>query len=86
MVIPTRRNGSETSQTIGNKTSASTARGQQSTNRMHQPIKKIRAFMLVLMFHFGYQRQPLFGGFRKAGIVAADVRRLIFKRPEIRAS
>jgi hypothetical protein len=57
IVIPSRRNGREMSQTTGNKMSASTARGQQSTNRMHQPINKSRAFMLIRFFHFCDQRQ-----------------------------
>ena len=44
-VIPTRRKGKARSQTIGKRTSASRATGQHSTNKMHQPTKRIRVFI-----------------------------------------
>src|SRR5437773_9789647 len=48
MVIPTRRNGSDTSQTNGRRMSASTARGQDSANKIHQPRKMKTAVMVIL--------------------------------------
>ena len=39
-VMPTSRNGSEISQIRGNNTNASTAKGQQSTNRRHHAITR----------------------------------------------
>jgi hypothetical protein len=49
-VMPIRRSGNDKSQTTGNRTSASSAMGQQSTNKIHQPTKRSRAFMF-LTFH-----------------------------------
>ncbi len=54
--MPTSRNGKDRSQTTGRRISASSATGQQSTNRMHQPTKRIRTFIL-LSFHFSAKRQ-----------------------------
>jgi hypothetical protein len=45
-VIPTNRNGRDINHTKGKSTSASSANGQQSTNRMHHPMNKIRLFMM----------------------------------------
>ncbi len=47
-VIPIRRNGNDTNQTNGKRISASNATGQQSTNKMHHPIKSIKTFMLLM--------------------------------------
>jgi len=55
-VMPISRNGSVKSQTTGKRTSASRAKGQQSTKRMHQPTKRIRAFT-SLSFHHAAPRQ-----------------------------
>jgi hypothetical protein len=55
-VMPISRNGSVKSQTTGKRISASRAKGQQSTNRMHQPTKRIRAFT-SLSFHHATPRQ-----------------------------
>ena len=55
-VMPISRNGSVKSQTTGKRISASRAKGQQSTNRMHQPTKRIRAFT-SLSFHHVASRQ-----------------------------
>jgi len=40
-VMPTSLNGNEISQTSGNRSKARSAKGQQSTNRMDNPINKI---------------------------------------------
>ena len=45
-VMPIRRNGRDKSQTTGKSMSAISATGQHSTNKMHQPTKRISAFML----------------------------------------
>ncbi len=58
IVMPTSRNGRDRSQTKGNRISASSAKGQQSTNKMHQPMNKIRTFMMSLPFHFRAVRWP----------------------------
>jgi hypothetical protein len=50
-VMPRRRKGNDTSQTNGKRITASTAKGQQSTNKMHQPTKSIRTLKL-LSSHF----------------------------------
>jgi hypothetical protein len=50
-VMPISRNGSVKSQTIGKRISASRAKGQQSTNRMHQLTKRIRAFTSISFHH-----------------------------------
>ena len=42
---PKSRNGIESNQMIGRSTKTSNAKGQQSTNRMHQAMRRIRAFM-----------------------------------------
>jgi len=42
---PIRRSGKDISQTIGKRIKASKATGQQSTNKMHQPINKVRVFI-----------------------------------------
>src|SRR5436190_24155636 len=55
-VIPINRNGKDKSQTIGKRIRASSATGQHSTNRMHHPTKRIRAF-IHLSFHFCVERQ-----------------------------
>lgn len=57
-VMPISRNGKDSSQTIGRRISASSATGQQSTNKMHHPIKRISTFISSLTFHFCVQRQP----------------------------
>jgi len=44
MLMPTSFSGIEISQTTGQTISASSARGQHSTNRMHQPIRKSSVF------------------------------------------
>ena len=44
MLMPISFSGIETSQTTGQTISASSARGQHSTNRMHQPIRKSSVF------------------------------------------
>src|SRR5450755_2508693 len=44
-VMPTRRNGRDKSHTNGQRTSASRARGQHRTNRMHQPTSTSRVLM-----------------------------------------
>ena len=46
-VRPTNRNGSESSQIKGNNTTARMAKGQHSTNKMHQLIMIIRSFMIT---------------------------------------
>ena len=43
--MPTSLNGNEISQTSGNRGKARSAKGQQSTNRMHNPINKITALI-----------------------------------------
>jgi len=55
-VMPISRNGSVKSQTTGKRISASRAKGQQRTSRMHQPTKRIRAFT-SLSFHHLASRQ-----------------------------
>lgn len=55
--MPTRRSGKDKSQTTGNRISANSATGQHSTNNMHHPTKRIRAF-IFLFFHFRVKRQP----------------------------
>ena len=55
-MMPTSRNGSVTSQITGKRINASRARGQQSTNRMHHPTKRIRVFT-PLSFHHAATRQ-----------------------------
>jgi hypothetical protein len=45
-VIPTNRKGIERSQTMGKATSASKARGQHKTRRMHQPTNARMKLML----------------------------------------
>jgi hypothetical protein len=55
-VMPISRNGSVKSQTTGKRISASRAKGQQSTKRMHHPTKRIRAFT-SLSFHHPAPRQ-----------------------------
>jgi hypothetical protein len=55
-VMPTSRNGSAKSQTTGKRISARSAAGQESTNRMHQPTKRIRVFT-SLSFHHAAPRQ-----------------------------
>jgi hypothetical protein len=45
--MPIRRKGSKSSQTTGNRISASTARGQQSTSKRHQAINTSRTFIAV---------------------------------------
>ena len=55
-VMPISRKGSVKSQTRGKRISASRAKGQQSTKRMHQPTKRIRAFT-SLSFHHAASRQ-----------------------------
>ena len=45
-MMPISRNGRDKSQTIGNRTNASNAIGQHSTNKMHQLTKRISNFML----------------------------------------
>src|SRR3546814_8811362 len=44
--MPTRRNGSNTSQASGHSTSANSASGQHSTNNTHQASRAIRVFMV----------------------------------------
>ena len=44
MLMPTSFSGIEISQTTGQTISASSARGQHSTNRMQQPIRKSSVF------------------------------------------
>lgn len=44
-VMPTKRNGKESSQIIGQSTKASKASGQHSTKRMHQAIVTISVFI-----------------------------------------
>ena len=55
-MMPISRNGSVKSQTTGKRTSASRAKGQQSTKRMHHPTKRTRAFT-SLSFHHPAPRQ-----------------------------
>ncbi len=43
-VIPSKRNGSATSQTIGKSTNASRASGHERTRRIHHPTKRISVF------------------------------------------
>ena len=57
-VTPISRNGSVKSQTIGKRISASSARGQQSTKRMHHPIKRIRAFTSLSFHHTAPRQRP----------------------------
>ena len=45
IVIPIKRSGNDRSHTTGKRISARIAKGQHSTNRMHQPTNRIRAFM-----------------------------------------
>jgi hypothetical protein len=45
--MPMSRKGSEISQTNGNRITASTANGQQSRNKRHQPINRISTFIVV---------------------------------------
>jgi hypothetical protein len=60
-VMPMRRNGSESSHTSGRRMSASNAMGQHSTKRMHQPINRMSAFMIVC-WHYYKKRQLWRGG------------------------
>jgi hypothetical protein len=43
--IPTSRSGNDKSHTTGNRISASSASGQQSTNKMHQPRNRSSVFI-----------------------------------------
>lgn len=54
--MPISRNGKDKSQTTGKRSSASSATGQESTNRTHHPTKRIRVF-IFLSFHFDVERQ-----------------------------
>jgi hypothetical protein len=45
MVMPIRRKGSEINQTSGKSSKASRATGQQSTNKIHQRMSRISAFI-----------------------------------------
>ena len=47
-VMPTRRNGSEISQTNGHKINAIRASGQHRTSRMSQPTKASMAVLLLI--------------------------------------
>jgi hypothetical protein len=49
-VMPMRRNGNDSSQTSGHKIKASKANGQQSTSKMHQPIKVMNDFIFASQF------------------------------------
>ncbi len=55
-VMPISRNGKESNHTTGKRTSASSATGQHSTNRMHHPTNSISAFTGI-SFHFHAGRQ-----------------------------
>jgi hypothetical protein len=48
--MPISRNGNDTIQTMGKRIRASSATGQQSIKRIHQPIKRIRDFILSVFF------------------------------------
>lgn len=63
-VMPMSRKGKDSTQTIGSRTSASSANGQQSANKMHQPMNRIRIFILSL-------RQP---SRAESDLCSADVR------------
>ncbi len=43
--MATSRSGNDTSQTMGNRINASNANGQESTNKMHHAMNRIRIFI-----------------------------------------
>ena len=78
-VMPISRNGSVKSQTTGKRISASRAKGQQSTNRMHQPTKRIRAFTSISFHHVASrQRHAVIMSFW-LGKLAIPLRKLPYK-------
>lgn len=60
-VVPTRRRGRASNQTMGHITNASRAIGQQRTNRTHQATIAMSAFMtrIVLAIGAGRVADPL---------------------------
>ena len=65
-VMPTKRNGSDTTHTRGHSTSASTASGQHRTNKRNHPTRRRRVFIGVHRCHCvgTHESVQLFGALR----------------------
>ena len=55
-VIPMSRNGSDSTHTRGQRIRANKATGQHKTNRMHQPINSMSAFISGLPVSYGVMK------------------------------